>query len=149
MDQHSFKKYLKDRYEKQVKWYSQKSSENKKWCLGLNTYTIVVSIVVPIATLTLDTSQLIIKFLIAVLSSTVAIATGVNSLLKFHDNWINYRTTSETLKKEKSFYQGGVGEYAQSSDKEALFIERVESIISRENSLWLTTQQVEKNRKKD
>lgn len=149
MNKKSFDDYLKSRYEKQVAWYSNKSALNKRWFLGVSIYIVIISTVVPILTLVLDTSFLVTKLFIAVLSSTVAIAAGINSLLKFQDNWISYRTTSETLKKEKSFLLGSVGDYAQASDKETLFIERVEATISRENSLWLTTQQTEKDKKKD
>lgn len=149
MNQKSFDDYLKSRYEKQVVWYSNKSVLNKRWFLGVSSYIVIISTVVPILMLVLDTSFLATKLFIAVLSSTVAIATGMNSLLKFQDNWISYRTTSETLKKEESFLLGRVGDYAQASDKKALFIERVEATISRENSLWLTTQQTEKDKEKN
>lgn len=149
MNQKSFDDYLKSRYEKQVAWYSNKSALNKRWFLGVSIYIVIISTIVPILMLVLDTSFLATKLFIAVLSSTVAIAVGINNLLKFQDNWISYRTTSETLKKERSFFLGHVGDYAQASDKEALFIERVEATISRENSLWLTTQQTEKDKKKD
>lgn len=149
MNQRSFSDYLRNRYEKQIAWYSNKSALNKRWFLGVGVYIVIVSIVIPIFMLVLDTSFLATKLFIVVLSSTVAIATGINSLFKFQDNWISYRTTSETLKKEKSFYLGSVGDYAQASDKDALFIERVEATISRENSLWLTVQQTEKDKKKD
>ena len=45
----------------------------------------------------------------------------------------------ETLKKEKHFYDASIDDYATSDDKEALFVERVEALMSRENTLWITT----------
>jgi hypothetical protein len=69
----------------------------------------------------------------------VAILATSLKTFKFEENWINYRTTCETLKKEIHFYHAGIGEYEDSEDKEALFIKRVEALISRENTLWLTT----------
>jgi len=42
------------------------------------------------------------------------------------------------LKKEIQLYEAGIGEYANAEDKEALFVERVENLISRENTLWLS-----------
>ncbi len=48
--------------------------------------------------------------------------------------------TSETLRKEIHFYKSGVGEYKDIDDREALFVERVEALISRENTMWLTSQ---------
>jgi len=70
-------------------------------------------------------------------------------IFKFQENWINYRMTSETLKKEKHFYDTDLDDYDDSDDKEALFVERMEPLISRENYLWFTThrQKEEENKK--
>ena len=62
---------------------------------------------------------------------------------KAQENWINYRTTCETLRKEKYFYDGGIGEYRSAANAEAIFIERVESVIARENTLWISAQKPE------
>ena len=67
--------------------------------------------------------------MIAILASTV-------KTFKFQDNWINYRTTHEILKGEIYLYKGNIDDYAKTNDKEALFIKRVENMISRENVLW-------------
>jgi hypothetical protein len=69
----------------------------------------------------------------------VAVLASALKTFKFHENWINYRTTSETLKKEMHLYRAGVGEYSNAKDREVLFVERVESVISCDNTLWFTT----------
>lgn len=46
---------------------------------------------------------------------------------KFEENWINYRTTCETLKKEINFFNAGIDEYKDSQDREGLFVKRVEA----------------------
>lgn len=143
-----FNKYLSERYEKEIKWYNDKSESNQLWHRVLNVYVVVASVTVPVLLSILDTSQSWVKIIISITSASIAITSGINNLFKFQENWINYRTTCETLKKEKSYYLGGVDDYAITKDKEALFIERVESIISRENSLWLTSQKIEKDNKK-
>ena len=38
--------------------------------------------------------------------------------------------------------------YDTVADKEALFVERVESLISRENTLWITTHEKEESTKR-
>jgi len=43
------------------------------------------------------------------------------------------------LKKEIHFFDAGIHEYKDSQDKEGLFVKRVEALISRKNTLWLTT----------
>jgi len=70
-------------------------------------------------------------------SVLVAILTSVLKSFKYQENWINYRNTCETLKKEYYYYEAEIHQYGESEDKEALFIERVESLISRENTLWI------------
>ena len=80
----------------------------------------------------LKTLSLMTSVLVAILATSL-------KTFKFEENWINYRTTCETLKKEVHFYYARIGEYEDSEDKEALFVKRVEALISRENTLWLTT----------
>jgi hypothetical protein len=41
--------------------------------------------------------------------------------------------------KGNPFSDAGLDEYTDSQDKEGLFMKRVEALISRENTLWLTT----------
>jgi hypothetical protein len=42
---------------------------------------------------------------IDLLGATVAVAAGMAALLKFQEQWLKYRTTAESLKKEKSYGQ--------------------------------------------
>ena len=81
------------------------------------------------------------------IAALVAIGTTILKTFKYQENWINYRTTCETLRKEIHFYRAGVGDYRDSDDREALFVERVESLISRENTMWLTTQRPKEEKK--
>ena len=69
----------------------------------------------------------------------VAILSSALTTFKYYDNWINYRTICETLKKEKYLYNAEIDEYSSVEDKKALFVQRVEALISRENTLWVTT----------
>jgi hypothetical protein len=84
------------------------------------------------------------KLFLAGLGVILAIGTAGLKSFKFQENWLNYRTICETLKKERYYYDAGLSGYKEAADREALFIERVESLISRENSLWLTVQQQNK-----
>jgi hypothetical protein len=81
------------------------------------------------------------------IAALVAIGTSILKTFKYQENWINYRTTCETLRKEIHFYKAGLGDYRGSEDREALFVERVESLISRENTMWLTTQRPKEEKK--
>lgn len=48
-----------------------------------------------------------------------------------------------TRDKEIHFYTAGVQGYDTTDDKEALFVDRVESLISSENTIWITRQERE------
>ena len=81
-----------------------------------------------------------VRWVAVVISALVAIGTSVLKTFKYQENWINYRTTCETLRKEIHYYNASLNDYNFSNDPMALFVERVEALISRENTLWLTVQ---------
>lgn len=145
MDQGQFEKYLKERYEHQVNWYDTKSAKNKKLYLFFQWGVIVLSAIVPVLVVSLTQG---LKWVTAAIAAILAIGTAGLKTFKFQENWINYRTIAETLKKEKYFYEAELDDYRDSSGKESLFVERVESLISREHSLWVTTH-IEKEEEKE
>lgn len=79
-------------------------------------------------------------YLAIVTSGIVAIGTTLVRAFNYQENWINYRTTSETLKKEMYYYKAKLSDYHDAEDPEAIFVQRVESLISRENTMWLICQ---------
>lgn len=136
MEQVPFEKYLKDRYEKGIKWYDTKSTNNKKLYICFQWGAISISAIVPVLVACLPEK---IKWVTAIIAAILAIITAALKAFKYQENWMNYRTIAETLKKEKYFYEAALNDYNDSDDKEALFVKRVEVLISKENSLWITT----------
>ena len=67
--------------------------------------------------------------------------TGILQLLKSQENWVLYRSTAEILKKEKELFLNSVGDYSNIGDenKHKLLVERVESVISSENTKFFVT----------
>lgn len=135
MRKEKFEKYLEERYERQVKWYSDRSSKNKQYYHWFQWTAIILSAGIPILVVSMQDNW---KWITVVLSIALAIVTTALKTFKFQENWVNYRTTAETLKKEKHYYDASIAQYAATEDKEQLFVERVEALISRENTLWLT-----------
>ena len=138
MDEETFKKYLHERYEDQVSWYDQKSMWNQKKYKQYQFILIILSAITP-ALIGIDFaySNPYLRFIPLITAVIVAILTSSLATFKYQENWINYRTICETLKKELYFYEASTEDYRASDDREALFVERVESIISRENTLWI------------
>lgn len=136
MDQKTFDEYVKNRYEYEVMWYDQKSIRNKRISYVLRLITLCLSSIVPvIAALQLEFNGLIYATIF--ISAIVAIATGLIGYGKFEELWHSYRTTCETLKKELNYYKCRCGEYCEANDPERIFVERVESLISKENTEWV------------
>jgi hypothetical protein len=136
MEREDFEEYLQDRYLTQIAWYDRRAGTNKIFYTIFQWFVIVISSIIPVLVVTLKGD---LKWVTAVLGIFLAIGTSGLKSFKFQENWINYRTIAETLKKEKYFYIAGLEGYGDSSDREALFVERVESLISRENSLWISS----------
>lgn len=136
MEQELFEKYLKERYEKEINWYDTTSTKNKKFYNFFQWGAISISAIVPVLVACLPEK---IKWITATIAAILAIITAALKAFKYQENWLNFRTIAESLKKEKHFYDAELNDYSNSSDKEAVFVERVEALISKENSLWIST----------
>ena len=142
MNQEDFQKYLKERYEDQINWYDKKSIWNQKMYKLFQWVVIILSAITPVlvAIVAIRPEVKGTSWIAVGISALVAIGTTSLKTFKYQENWINYRTTCETLRKEIHFYNAGISDYADTQEREALFVERVEALISRENTMWLTAQ---------
>jgi Protein of unknown function (DUF4231) len=68
---------------------------------------------------------------------------GIQQVYQFHANWLSYRATCEGLKREKFLYLAKAGPYASATDSDVLLAERVEALISEENTKWVSAQEIE------
>lgn len=145
MEADKFDGYVEGRYQDQIDWYSNRASSNKKWYMAFQWGVIVLSAAVPVLIASIPSK---FQWVPITVSIVLAIGTAALKTFKFQENWVNYRTVSETLKKEKYFYDAKLDDYATAEDKEGVFVERVESMISRENSMWITTHMQKEDEKK-
>ena len=132
MTEKEFKNYLENRYEDQLGWYSKKSKRYKRcyqWIQGaIFLLSAFLSFIVIIAPEHLG--------IVAFMSSTLVFLTAILKAFKFQEDWINYRTTAEILKREKQYYDAKIGEYGTAKNAEQLFVERIEVLMSKENTSW-------------
>ena len=140
MDQ---EQYLQERVEDQITWYGEKSQLNKKWFKFLRITEIVGAAIIPFLA-GIGSSIPYYSVIIGTLGVIIAISAGVSAVYKFHENWLEYRTTSETLKHEKYLFQTKCRPYDQ-EDSFSLLVQRVEGLISKENSQWSRHQEKPKN----
>ena len=128
--------YLKDRVENQIGWYDRKSLSNKKWFYLFQIIVLVMSAAVPVVSvLSVVFEDTWIRFCIAILGAIVTISAGIISLYQFRKNWIEYRSTAEALKHEKFMFKTKTGPYSK-GEAFPVFVERIEALISRENTDW-------------
>ena len=149
MENRNFEDYKKDRYQKEIEWYDKKSINNKRIYSVFQWGLIILSSITPLVVALEGNSDK--KFIWLPISTSILVAFLASGLkvFKFQEKWVNYRTLCETLKKEIHFYQADLYDYQDSNDKEATFVQRVESLISRENNLWINmTKEEKKNEKK-
>lgn len=134
----SFEEYYEDRYKNQRDWYDKKAVKNKLWYLRLRVGVLILAAGIPTAISFLpgSSSDSWIIQAVTVMSFLLLVFEGSLSLFNFHEKWQNYRTTAESLKKEGQFFETRTGEYKDADDPEALFVERVENLVSQEHRYW-------------
>ena len=79
----------------------------------------------------------------------LAIGTSVLKAFKFQEKWMNSRQIAKTPKKERHFYEAEIGPYATAQDERALFVDRVETLISRENAIWVNVHEHKEEKSKE
>lgn len=135
MDKSQFNEYLNGRYANQLVWYDNNAMQNKKLYTFFQWVIISLSAVLPVLISVLPGG---FNWVSLVVSLLLGISTTSIKTFKFQENWINYRSIAEALKKERHYYNAEIYEYSNASNKEKVFVERVECLISRENGLWAT-----------
>jgi hypothetical protein len=130
MKKEEFDKWIDNRYNPQVKWYDEKSNRYKNLTHAFQIPIIVLAAVTPIF------AALEYKEITIMSSALVTAGIGILKYCKFEELWHNYRTTCEALKTEKAYYDMKIGIYESVDKPENHFVERVESIFSKEHIRW-------------
>ncbi|MCD6576521.1 MAG: DUF4231 domain-containing protein [Anaerolineaceae bacterium] len=130
------KEYIAERLENEIDWYEKKSNKNKRNYYLSRIIELVSAALIPflINFLTRDTELL--KTTVEVLGIIVIVSSGLISIFQFNELWTEYRTNAESLKHEKYLYLSSAKPYDK-ANKYKLLVERVEKLISTENSHWL------------
>ena len=118
------------RWQNQKDYYSKRVEKYKRWHLGLQLYMGVIAVAVPIL-LNIPHVPLLIP---TILSGTIAAAAVIENVMRYGENWRTFRTTLESLKREKTLYDIGADVYKDLSvdDAATLFATRTEDILRTE-----------------
>lgn len=122
---------VRERLEDQLNWYDNKAGYNERRFKRLRIATLVASSSIPLC-------AAFVKYTVitGALGALIVLFEGLQQLNQYHQNWINYRATAEALKHEKYLFLSMAGPYASSPNARTLLAERVESLVSQENSKW-------------
>lgn len=124
------------RLEDQINWYDGKSNRSQRVYKTMKIIEIVAAAIVPLAAG--------LHFPAPVTGSLgvlIAVLEGLLQLNQYHQNWISYRSTCETLKHEKYLYLANAGPYASAATAHSLLAERIESLVSQEHAKWASYQE--------
>lgn len=128
------KEYIADRINDQIDWYSRKSQANQRWFKFLKLVELISAAIIPFLA-GIGEKIPYHSVIIGSLGVIIALSIGLSSLYKYHENWISYRTISEILKHEKYLYLTQCSPYNQ-EDALCQLVQRVEGLISKENTQW-------------
>ena len=129
--------YIKDRVDGQIEWYDRKSCTNQLWFRWLRIVEIIAAAAIPLLVGYADSISEF-KVVVGILGLLIAVIAGVLGLYQFQENWTGYRTTCEALRQEKYLFLTKTQPYDQ-SDSFALFVQRVENLVSKERTNWAQT----------
>jgi hypothetical protein len=129
---------IEKRLEDQLAWYSQKSRAARRAFKRIKVVEIISAALIPFLTGRRWPYE---QFVIGGLGVLITILEGILHLNEYQENWSYYRNTAESLKHEKFLFLAKAGPYANAADPRAVLAERIEGVISQENSQWVATLQ--------
>ena len=127
--------YIEKRLKDQITWYDSKSSSNKKQLMFFSITEVAFSCSIPFLAGYASESPCVV-FSIGLLGLLIAIIASIKSILNLQENWIEYRTTAESLKKEQNLFLTHSEPYDDTSTAYGTLVHRVETLVSKENTNW-------------
>ena len=129
--------YITERLDDQIGWYDGKSLSSQSWYKRLRMVQLAAAALIPFFTSYLSPEMPATKVVVGLFGVAIAVITAMLDLFRFQEHWIEYRTTCESLKKEKFLFLTGSDPYSSDpGTKFRLLVQRVEALISKENSNW-------------
>ena len=127
------------RLENQADWYSRKSKRAQRLYKGIKVVEIVAAALIPLLT---GLKFKYFELVVGGLGVLITILEGVLQLNQYQQVWTTYRATSEALTHEKYLFLALAGPYAAAGvSPSVLLAERIEAIMSQENTKWVSLQQ--------
>lgn len=130
--------YLENRVQKQIDWYDKKSIDCQRKYKIFQIIEIIIAAFIPLLS-GYTTNNSIIALIIGICGAVIAIIESITKLNKYHENWVQYRTTCELLRYQKQLFITKSAPYNTAEETiENVFVRNIETIISSENNKWKT-----------
>ena len=130
------KEYMSARVNDQIKWYNNKATYCQRRYKTIQIIDIIFAAVIPLLS-GFAANNKCVALIIGILGVIITILESIQKLNKYHEKWIQYRTTSEMLKYNKNLYETNSSPYNNEEDTiDNLFVNNIEKIISSENNQW-------------
>ncbi len=128
--------YITERVDDQINWYDKKSQHCQKIYKVFQTIEIILASLIPLMS-GYSNNCIYISLVIGLFGSVIAIIESITKLFKWHENWIEYRSTCELLRYQKHLYLTKSAPYNTEPETiENIFVRNIENIISSENNKW-------------
>ena len=128
--------YISTRLDPQIEWYDKKSVHAQRRYKQFQVAEIILAAFIPLLSGYTSLCDLI-PIIIGFLGAIIVIIESITKLYKYHENWIQYRSTCEML--TQSFPYNPNNETVDN-----IFIKNVEEIMSAENRHWKSINTAEK-----
>ena len=137
--------YMTERLNDQINWYDKKSKSSQNWFKVLRIAELIMAASIPFLSGFLIESTFNLRLIIGTLGVAITIITGVLSINKFQELWIEYRTAAETLKHQKYLFLTKTKPY-NNDDSFGILVQTVEGLVSKENTNWSNKIRTNKNK---
>lgn len=129
--------YVEKRVSEQKEYFSTVARKNKKYYYSISLIKIILTTFVAVLSSILSRGAIGL-IIISIIAALTVILDSVIILFKFNENWINYRTINEEIKREEVFYRYNSGKYfgLSENERENLFIQNIEGIIQNATEKW-------------
>jgi len=122
------------RLEDQITWYDRKSAQCQQRFKVLKAQELAAAASIPVVA-AFDVPV----YVAGILGAVVVVTEGVLHVNQYHQNWITYRSTAESLKHEKYLFLARADVYSGSKRPLRLLAERIEGLISQEHARWISS----------
>lgn len=131
--------------EREIDWYSKSATRSMIWHRVWKVAELLCAAVIPVLAVVGESRS--IRLTTAAFGAFVVFSGSLQSLFRWNEKWLLWRSTAGKLMREKRLYIAGVKDYVQKETRDARLAEKMDEIIANESDAWLSAQQSKSSEK--